>query len=161
MERLGEKPGAARGGFLACLIGGHVLAVPLAHVGRLVEYERSAPPPLAHSWLGGLGQEGDSLFPSLALLATTPGARRGKGLLLSSGSLRFALEVDDVQGLVRLDGPADEIACQVLPLAGWSCPPGWLAPASGAAAFVLDVAAIVRTLCAVEAAVPLAGQASA
>lgn len=148
MPHLGVQPGAAEGGCLACVVGGYVLAVPLAHVGRLVEYERGAAPPLAQAWLGGLGHEGEILFPSLALGQPTPGPRRGKGLLLSAGTMRWALEVDGVQGLLPSDLHVVEVAGGVEVPAGWSCPAAWLVAVAqpGAAAFVLDVDAIARTL---------------
>lgn len=148
MQHLGVQPGAAEGGCLACVIGDYVLAVPLAHVGRLVEYERGVAPPLAQAWWGGLGREGDLLFPSLALGQPQPGPRRGKGLLFSAGAMRFALEVDDVQGLLSSALRIVEAAPAVDVPSGWSCPAAWLAPVAGssAAAFVLDVDAIIRTL---------------
>ncbi len=147
MQRLAGRSRDAESDFLACRVGRHVVAVPLARVVRLVEFDRTAPPPLAQPWLGGLGHEGGTLFPSLALRAPDPGSRRGKGLLLADGSLRFALEVDDVHGLIALEGERAS-AAPIPP--EWRCPANWVSPASerqsGGDTLVLDVAAVAAAL---------------
>ncbi len=141
-----QRLDTAADGFLACRIGGHLLAVPLAHVVRLLDYGRGSAPPLAQPWFGGIAQDGTSLFPSLALAARSSGARQGKGLLLSAGDLQFALEVDEVEGLLRLDAVAAEGSPDSSPAGAWCCPREWLAPAPTADGVILDVGAVARDL---------------
>jgi hypothetical protein len=90
---------------LGCIVGGAHVAVPIARVERLVEYEVGAPLPLAQPWVGGIGVLGPELFVSVRLGPPDNRARRAaKGLLLRQGPgrPRWALEVDRIVGIDEL-----------------------------------------------------------
>jgi len=124
---------------LECAVDGHNLAIPVRVLDRALEYDLTAPPPLAEPWVGGLGSLGDDVWISLAL----PGRPRGpvqacRGLLLRSASgARFAIQVDEIGSLIRT-APGEGS------LPRWPVPAGWLSPAL--AGLLLDVDAVAAWL---------------
>ena len=133
---------------LECLIGATRVEVPLAEVERLLEYQAAPPPPLAHPWLGGIGvAEKEDLFLSVSLSGDTSAAPRAvRGLLFrrSERRVRWALEVDRVVGLRKVEEEDG-----VHPVNGWACPPEWLLRGrddDGGDVARLDVRAAERTL---------------
>lgn len=131
---------------LECVVGGRSVAVDVAAVDRLIEYQVSPPLPLAQPWVGGLGVEGGLVFVSLRLAPGEAAAGSRKGVLFVSqgGAMRWTLEVDGVNGVVEVETAADEEA-----RAGdWSCPPRWLLPvrSGGRSLSWLDVADVEATL---------------
>jgi hypothetical protein len=134
---------------LGCIVGGTHVAVPIASIERLVEYEVGAPLPLAQPWVGGIGMIGSELFLSIHLGPPAPRTRRAaKGLLVREepGRPRWALEVDAVGELDELV-VAPELARTIDGIA----PYGWLLEGEGAdgeAVAWLHVAAVEAVLAA-------------
>jgi hypothetical protein len=133
---------------LDCVVGNTHVAVPLARVDRLVEYEISPAPPLSHPWLGGIGLLGTHLFLSIQI-GPVPAARdrrAAKGLLLrpEDGGAPWALEVDQILGIEEV-----LIDTAHAPAVHNDAPDGWLLeaerPEGGRVAW-LDVEAIDAVL---------------
>lgn len=119
---------------LDCLVGGFRVAVPVDGVSRIVKYDVFPPPPLARPWVGGIGNEGDTLFLSLALLdeeGRRPPRRSAQGLLVraAAGTPPWAVEVDQVSGIrwLELGRPPARLG------PGWACPGEWLRTATDTA----------------------------
>jgi hypothetical protein len=134
---------------LDCIVGGTHVAIPVDRVERLIEYSVGLAPPLAHSWVGGIGLLDDQLFVSVRLrggAADVP-RREAKGLLVRApdGRPRWALEVDRIVGTFELHGEP-EIPRRAPALV---VPSGWLfeVPRRDRETMVwLDVAAVDATL---------------
>jgi chemotaxis signal transduction protein len=112
---------------LECVVNGRSVAVAVAAVDRLVEYEVTPRLPLSQPWVGGLGTLDGEIVLSVRLAgaADAAGARKGVLFLASGGPLRWTLEVERVKGVVSVE-PAeapDRAAGE------WTCPGRWLLPA--------------------------------
>jgi hypothetical protein len=156
---------------LECFVGNTRLAILVARVERLVEYELGPPPPLAHPWVAGIGWLGDRAFVSVALdgrrsVSSSPtedangpvliGAHApalseanvssrsvAKGLLMAApeGGLAWALEVDSIGGMALFERKPQV----TVRLPSWPCPVEWLSAAEtadGRDAILLDTAAV-------------------
>lgn len=133
---------------LDCVVGRAHVAVPLARVDRLVEYEIATAPPLTHRWVGGIGVLGKDLFLSIQIGTSPPARERraAKGLLLRArdGGVPWALEVDQILGIEEV--LIDPEAARAVTGAG---PDGWLLEAErpeGGKVPWLDVEAVEAAL---------------
>jgi hypothetical protein len=131
------------------------MLVPMPHLERVVDFELTPPPPLAESWIAGLGLLGGGQVVVLAL----PGAPQGplascKAVLLRDARRgdRFAVEVEDVRAIWSINPDAFTPAAGV----GWPSPSSWLSSASDGNEHVLclDTEAVGRWLFAGDDAAP-------
>lgn len=134
---------------LACVTGGHHLAIAAGSVAQIVEYE-VAPLPHASRWVAGLGVMGAKVLVSIALAgparaAPGSGRRTTKGVLLNapSSAIGWALEVSDVSSFVRAD-----VSPSPAPPGGRDLP-AWIARAKTAEGKTIgwvDAEALVRAV---------------
>jgi hypothetical protein len=109
---------------LECFIGKARLAVPADAVDQVVEYEVSSPLPLARKFVGGLGMVDDRAVLSVSLATRNDAQARRlwtKGVLLraSRAVLRWAIEVSEVGGFVRVAFPPTDRRAGVEHLPPW------------------------------------------
>jgi chemotaxis signal transduction protein len=92
---------------LECRVGRGPVAIPVAHIEQLIEYE-SSPLPLTRRWIAGVGLHQDRLVLTVGLVSDgeaspTRGPRRTRAILLHQpgSQAAWALEVTDVRLFVR------------------------------------------------------------
>jgi chemotaxis signal transduction protein len=94
---------------LECRVGRAAVAVPVASVEQIIEYDVASPVPLAKPWVAGMGTHAGRVVVCLSLLGESrdilPRRRPVKGILFR-GSDRsgagFLLEVSSVESIIRV-----------------------------------------------------------
>jgi chemotaxis signal transduction protein len=132
---------------LECIVLGTRMLVPTRDLQRVAEFPLTAPPPLAHAWVAGLGVVGGGPLVTLSLAGRPMGplaSCRALLLLTAQHSRRYAVLVDDVRAIWTIDPEAfvEE------PATSWPCPRGWLSAASdaGGQVLMLDTLAVAGWL---------------
>lgn len=136
---------------LECTIAGRRLLVSMEGLERVAEFPVTPPPPLAESWVAGLGLPEDRRPLVVVALQgarerSQPSSDSAKALLLrASGSdASFAVLVDDVRAIWSINPDVFVPAGDV----GWPVPSTWLTAAQDGDDRVLrlDTSAIARDL---------------
>ena len=111
LKRSGAAP-AERGSSslisgLECRVGRGPVAIPVAHIEQLIEYD-SSPLPLARRWIAGVGLYQDRLVLTVGLVGKgeatqEPAPRRTRAILLHQPGqpTAWALEVSEIRLFVR------------------------------------------------------------
>lgn len=131
---------------LECVVLGTPILIPTRHLDRVIEYSLTAPVPLSHSWVGGLGLVDGALWISLALAGEPRGPLSGcKGVLLLAPDQhnRYAVQVESVGAIASV-----EPGVGVVGPIPWPCPVSWFAATTHAGHDVLrlDTDAVAAAL---------------
>jgi len=132
---------------LECRVGRAPLAIPVASIAQIIEYQ-TAPLPLARRWVTGMGLHDGRLVLTIGLVPerTSAGPRPAKAILLHApgSEVRWALEINEVLLFVRVTSIEEAATAPSRP----DLPP-WIGRGTtedGRSLGWIDVPAMIRSL---------------